>query len=128
MNDGICLFIKRRSLYVAFAAILTFFETQWLGVIGSVGVSKISAFSFSRRKFVSDAVVPSVATVSSLVATPCKALTPNEASQIYDKYATSYNNLDGGSASVWLGIDAARNMMISQARGNVLEIGVGTGM
>jgi hypothetical protein len=58
----------------------------------------------------------------------CNALSPEEAAIQYDTYATTYDNLDGGIASSILGIDDARQSMISQAKGNVLEIGVGTGM
>lgn len=56
------------------------------------------------------------------------ALTPEEASKAYDKYATTYDQLDGGKASDVLGIDEARTQLFRQARGDVLEIGCGTGL
>jgi hypothetical protein len=56
-----------------------------------------------------------------------RALTPKESSSQYDKYAATYDRLDGGGASKLLGIDDARTELIRRARGNVLEIGVGTG-
>mmetsp|Transcript_11272 Transcript_11272/g.15866 ORF Transcript_11272/g.15866 Transcript_11272/m.15866 type:complete len:309 (+) Transcript_11272:46-972(+) len=56
------------------------------------------------------------------------ALSPNEASEAYDQYAKNYNDLDGGVAPSLLGIDEARTKMLGQAKGNVLEIGVGTGL
>lgn len=63
-----------------------------------------------------------------LAATVAEAITPEEASSRYDKYAPSYDDLDGGSAASALGIDEARNKVFSMARGDVLEIGVGTGL
>jgi hypothetical protein len=56
-----------------------------------------------------------------------EALTPLEAESKYNIYAKTYDELDGGKASSLLGIDAARRSLIELARGNVLEIGVGTG-
>ena len=61
-------------------------------------------------------------------ATVCHGLTPSEAQQNYDTYATSYDQLDGGIASELLGLDTARKLLIQQARGKVLEVGVGTGL
>jgi len=60
---------------------------------------------------------------------PCRALSPVEAERSYDSYASSYDALDGRSAAVSaLGIDGARSDLIKRARGNVLEIGAGTGL
>jgi len=56
------------------------------------------------------------------------ALNPREAEQQYDTYAPSYDVLDGGSPSKTLGIDQARNNLIKMARGDVLELGAGTGL
>lgn len=56
------------------------------------------------------------------------ALSPEQASTDYDAYAPSYDGLDGGQASVLLGIDEARTMLFQKARGDVLEIGAGTGL
>lgn len=64
----------------------------------------------------------------SLVPSCATALTPQEASRQYDTYASSYDNLDGGKVSVALGIEDARRELIQKAKGDVLEIGVGTGM
>ncbi|KAL7464935.1 hypothetical protein ACHAXS_005268 [Conticribra weissflogii] len=58
----------------------------------------------------------------------CKAISPQEASRTYDIYASTYDDLDGGSIASSLGIDDARNKLLSMARGNVLEVGVGTGL
>ncbi|EED92195.1 predicted protein [Thalassiosira pseudonana CCMP1335] len=56
------------------------------------------------------------------------AITPEQASQSYDIYAPTYNELDGGKAASALGIDDARSSLLKLARGHVLEIGVGTGL
>jgi predicted TPR repeat methyltransferase len=61
-------------------------------------------------------------------ALPCSALSPTDAATKYDSYSSSYDVLDGGKASSALGIDQARNLLLQKARGNVLEIGVGTGL
>lgn len=46
----------------------------------------------------------------------------------YDSYAANYDDLDGGGAARWLGLDAARQEIIGKAHGRVLECGVGTGL
>jgi len=56
------------------------------------------------------------------------SLTPEEAATAYDSYAARYDELDGGKAADVLGLDQARSMLFRQARGSVLEIGVGTGL
>ena len=58
----------------------------------------------------------------------CVALSPEDASLAYDKYASSYDELDGGAASSILGLDEARSQLLAKASGKVLEIGVGTGL
>jgi hypothetical protein len=65
--------------------------------------------------------------MASLVPSSATALTPEEASRQYDTYAPSYDDLDGGKVSVALGIEDARRELILKAKGDVLEIGVGTG-
>jgi ubiquinone/menaquinone biosynthesis C-methylase UbiE len=59
---------------------------------------------------------------------PSTALSPEAASTAYDTYASTYDELDGGSAASILGLDVARSMLFQQAKGNVLEIGAGTGL
>lgn len=56
------------------------------------------------------------------------ALTPQEAATAYDSYSADYDKLDGGKAAEILGLDQARSKLFGQARGSVLEIGVGTGL
>lgn len=46
----------------------------------------------------------------------------------YDRYARSYDQLDGGSAADALGIGELRSSAIGRCRGRVLEVGVGTGL
>lgn len=48
--------------------------------------------------------------------------------EIYDHAASQYDQLDGGGVATALGFDDMRHELISQARGRVLEIGVGTGL
>jgi len=59
---------------------------------------------------------------------PANAITPEQASKSYDTYASTYDDLDGGSIASSLGIDDARKNLLRSAKGNVLEIGVGTGL
>ena len=59
---------------------------------------------------------------------PGQTLTPQEAATAYDSYAANYDELDGGKAADILGLDQARSTLFRQARGSVLEIGVGTGL
>lgn len=57
-----------------------------------------------------------------------RALAPDQASADYDIYAPSYDALDGGQAASFLGLDEARRSLFSKAKGNILEVGVGTGL
>ena len=79
-----------------------------------------------RRTFM--ASLSSSLSIVSSTATSANAITPEQASKSYDNYAATYDNLDGGSIASSLGIDDARKHLLSKARGNVLEIGVGTGL
>ena len=58
----------------------------------------------------------------------CIGISSVEAEQSYNKYAKTYDELDGGSIASTLGIEDARNNIIKQAKGDVLEIAVGTGL
>jgi ubiquinone/menaquinone biosynthesis C-methylase UbiE len=73
-------------------------------------------------------ILSSAALVLGSGALPCSALSPTDAATQYDSYSSSYDVLDGGKASSALGIDQARRLLLQKARGNVLEIGVGTGL
>lgn len=59
---------------------------------------------------------------------PALALSPSQASADYDKYAKSYDDIDGGEVSSLLGLDNARAELFGKASGKVLEVGVGTGL
>lgn len=48
--------------------------------------------------------------------------------QAYDSYAATYDDLDGGAAADSLGFPALRAALLRQARGDVLETAVGTGL
>ena len=78
-----------------------------------------------RRQLVgwSIAIIPSL-----LLGRAAFALLPDEAGRSYDAYAKNYDVLDGGQAANILGIDEARSSLFGQARGDVLEIGAGTGL
>ena len=79
----------------------------------------------SRRSFAASCIL-SIPTITNIEF--ADALTPDQASQSYDTYAESYDKLDGGSIATSLGIDEARTKLLGMAKGNVLEIGVGTGL
>mgnify|MGYP000273359633 CR=1 FL=1 len=51
-----------------------------------------------------------------------------KASSQYDSYATSYNKLDGGDAAEILGLNKMRATAGQEAKGDVLEVAVGTGL
>mmetsp|Transcript_3591 Transcript_3591/g.4225 ORF Transcript_3591/g.4225 Transcript_3591/m.4225 type:complete len:313 (-) Transcript_3591:2389-3327(-) len=57
-----------------------------------------------------------------------QAISSKEAETSYNKYAKSYDELDGGSVATSLGIEEEREEKIKQARGRVLEVAVGTGL
>eukprot|EP00574_Skeletonema_japonicum_P006806 CAMPEP_0201719462 /NCGR_PEP_ID=MMETSP0593-20130828/4652_1 /ASSEMBLY_ACC=CAM_ASM_000672 /TAXON_ID=267983 /ORGANISM="Skeletonema japonicum, Strain CCMP2506" /LENGTH=310 /DNA_ID=CAMNT_0048209901 /DNA_START=57 /DNA_END=989 /DNA_ORIENTATION=+ len=83
----------------------------------------------TRRKFFTAACLSGIIAIP--IITPIKsasALTPDQASQSYDTYAETYDKLDGGSIATSLGIDEARTKLLGMAKGDVLEIGVGTGL
>jgi len=46
----------------------------------------------------------------------------------YDQYAGSYDALDGGAAAEGLGFPELRRNLLARASGDVLEVGVGTGL
>lgn len=57
------------------------------------------------------------------------SLPPASLCALYDTYATHYESLDGTTLLTRiLGLDAARRELLSNARGDVLETGAGTGL
>ena len=82
----------------------------------------------SRRIFLKSSFVDIPSSLMFVRSPSAYALQPEEASKDYDSYAKNYDALDGGQASTLLGIDEARSSLFRQARGNVLEIGAGTGL
>lgn len=82
----------------------------------------------NRRQAVTKTTAAILGLLGATTTTVCHALTPSQAAVDYDGYAASYNQLDGGKAASALGIPAARQALLSQAQGHVLEIGVGTGL
>ncbi|GLI68241.1 hypothetical protein VaNZ11_012593 [Volvox africanus] len=51
-----------------------------------------------------------------------------ELQQAYDKYSCKYDELDGGAAAEAFGFPQLRRKLLDQARGDVLEVAVGTGL
>ncbi|EJK58333.1 hypothetical protein THAOC_21554, partial [Thalassiosira oceanica] len=80
-----------------------------------------------RRRRLASAVV-TLPVLTSLSPHSTRAISPQEASESYDKYAANYDDLDGGGLASSLGIDDARRKLLGTARGDVLEIGAGTGL
>lgn len=104
-------------------------------VIGAQGLTRNEPFSAShqqegRRRQVLRKILSSSAAVlcTTAASSPSGALSPTDASAQYDSYSASYDRLDGGKASSVLGIAQARSTLLQKATGNVLEIGVGTGL
>ena len=63
-----------------------------------------------------------------LPAQPVFGLSAEDAAKAYDFYAETYDKLDGGQAASLFGIDEARTNLLQRAKGDVLEVGVGTGL
>lgn len=88
------------------------------------GCGEATAPMMTRR----DACVALALAASSAVAGPARADTA-AISRAYDGYAATYDDLDGGAfAADTLGLDATRRALLARARGDVLELGVGTGL
>ncbi|CAB9529004.1 expressed unknown protein [Seminavis robusta] len=116
--------LKRVCCMFYFIAFLWW--SQWNGVF-AYGAECRAATTSSRRRQLLERV-SQVTASTFLLNQPSFALSPEEAEKAYDTYASTYNDLDGGQAASALGIETARAMLISQARGDVLEIGAGTGL
>lgn len=64
-----------------------------------------------------------------LASPPPSFATPEDIAEAYDRYAATYDDLDGGAfAADTLGLDALRKSALARASGEVLELGVGTGL
>lgn len=74
----------------------------------------------TRRLVVS---IPPIASIAA--AAPVLAAAPTAS---YDTYAPTYDVLDGGAAATALGFPDLRAALLRQASGQVLEVGVGTGL
>jgi len=102
----------------------------------NIGTKTLSNFSFSRRHIfctlTTIGIICTTTTTTATVLSPssnmANAISSTEAESSYDKYAPTYDALDGGSLADSLGIEKARLEIISMAKGNVLEIGSGTGL
>lgn len=92
--------------------------------------SILTRSSSSRKNFISYAsklVIPLTVALPPSIQS-ARAISPEKAASSYDKYASSYDALDGGQFASALGIDQARAKLLSKAKGDVIEIGVGTGL
>ena len=77
----------------------------------------------SRRSLISTCVSTATFLTSNNELYPAIAITPEEAEKSYDKYAKSYDSLDGGAVASKLGIESARAELLKLATGRVLEVG-----
>ena len=93
-----------------------------------IGNSRRKIFDSARKIAAAYAGACAARPIRLLQPPPANAISADEASRSYDVYASTYDDLDGGSAASALGIDAARSSLLSKARGRVLEVGVGTGL
>lgn len=92
-----------------------------------------SSSSVSRKDMLSSSAATTMmgALVGTALMAPTKPKAAAAASSLkeqYDRYASTYNALDGGRAAAWLGLEEARHALIGQAYGRVLECGCGTGL
>ena len=78
----------------------------------------------SRRR----AVGASLAGGACVAGGPSRAVAKFYDSAAYDRYAGTYDALDGGGVASALGLEAARAALLAGARGRVLEVGAGTGL
>lgn len=94
-------------------------------------LSMATEYEANRRCLIQVAVAFIPVVVTSVLISGCRpseALSPEAASTAYDTYASTYDDLDGGTASSFLGIKEARSQLLKHAHGKVLEVGVGTGL
>lgn len=67
-------------------------------------------------------------TLTSLTAKPASAAAGPNIGASYDRFATQYNVLDGGAIAEAAGITKLRRDVTALCTGDVLEVGVGTGL
>ena len=80
-----------------------------------------------RRPSRRDALLAALALVPPTAATRASV---EDIAEKYDSYASTYDVLDGGALASddFLGIESMRASILSRASGDVLELGVGTGL
>ena len=74
------------------------------------------------------AASPFLVSTATAASSPPVASSSSEIQQNYNKYAQTYDNLDGGTFAEALGFPEQRKSLLQAARGDVLECGVGTGL
>lgn len=83
----------------------------------------------SRRAAAGVGAAAAVGSLFPLTTPPPALAKPEDIAKAYDGYAATYDNLDGGAfAGDTLGLDALRKGVLARASGEVLELGVGTGL
>lgn len=101
-------------------------------LLAALVLSEDDGCMLTRRRAFSKSICGIVATGTAgglSESTPTFALTPSQAALDYNSAAATYDQLDGGVAADLLGISAARREIIStNAKGDTLEVGVGTGL
>jgi ubiquinone/menaquinone biosynthesis C-methylase UbiE len=117
----LCSLLWHHGTYFVFAYELTPTGASWRHQDGNTG-------STTRRIVLTSCAAATSTLLLPPTRYPCFALSPDVAATAYDSYAATYNDLDGGQVASALGIETARARLISQAKGDVLEIGVGTGL
>ena len=100
----------------------------------AVSEKRIDSSSSRRREFIASSFLASVSLVSSSTPSNAQSTIPSSSKleqiqQIYDSTASSYEEKYSESfISKKLDFDTLRQNLLSQAKGNVLELGVGTGL
>ena len=84
-----------------------------------------SMHRISRR----NGIITVIGLAAAITTHPTSADTTSAIATAYDGYASTYDNLDGSAfMGDTLGLDATRSGILQIARGDVLELGVGTGL
>ena len=82
-----------------------------------------------RRSCLALALALGAAPPAPLASSPARAAAASDVAAAYDGYAATYDRLDASAfATDVLGLDSLRRDLLARASGDVLELGVGTGL
>jgi ubiquinone/menaquinone biosynthesis C-methylase UbiE len=82
-----------------------------------------------RRSCLALALALGAAPPAPLASSPARAAAASDVAAAYDGYAATYDRLDASAfATDVLGLDSLRRNLLARASGDVLELGVGTGL